>query len=298
MSVRLTIATTCLVLALSGTTDQAPAAEPLVIDLWPGRPPGETGEPAADTIVPRKPNEDPPTLRLTNVTRPQITVYRPEPEAAAGAAILICPGGGFNHLAYDKEGLEIAQWLTTLGVTGVVLKYRCPTKQDPRTQHHKPLQDAQQALRLIRDHAEDWHVDPDKIGVCGFSAGGKVAALAATGATRESDLPAGRVRVRPAFMALIYPALSNEARGGLDVDGIQITAETPPAFIAYSWDDRHPSPGALHLALALKEAAVSCELHQYASGGHGYGMRPSELPVSGWPALLEDWLRSTGVLTK
>ena len=156
--------------------DGLQADEPVVLDLWPGRGPGDVVDSGEDTVIAAKPEEDPPTLRLTDVTRPQITVYRPTAEANTGVAMLILPGGGFNHLAYDKEGTEVAQWLTTLGVTGVVLKYRCPTKQDAATQHVKPLQDAQRAMSLVRSHAEEWDIDPQRLGILGFSAGGHVAA--------------------------------------------------------------------------------------------------------------------------
>lgn len=271
-----------------------------VIDLWPDRAPGETVSPADDTVIPSRPNEDPPTLRLTDVTRPQIAVYRPSDENNTGAAILVCPGGGFNHLAYDKEGTEIAEWLSTLGITGVTLKYRCPTKDDRATQHIKPLQDAQRAMSLLQSRADEWGIDPEKIGVMGFSAGGHLAGRLALHPGEREYEPIDAVDEmswQPAFAVLLYPAyLMNQTNDGLDTQAFHVKRSSPPMFISYAWDDRIPSPGALYLAIALKEAGVSCELHQYASGGHGYGMRPSLSPAVQWPNQLVNWLRVQEVL--
>jgi acetyl esterase/lipase len=256
--------------------------------------------PAADTVVPGRTNENPPTTRLTNVTRPQMVVYRPDAEANTGVAIVVCPGGGFNHLAWDKEGTEVAQWLSTIGITGVALKYRCPTKQDRATQHVGPLQDAQRAMSLLRSRAEQWNIDPQQIGVLGFSAGGHVAArLALHPGEREYESidAADEHDWAPAFAVLLYPAyLLNEQQDGLDTQAFHVKQSSPPMFVAYAQDDRIPSPGALYLAIALQQAGVSCELHQYAAGGHGYGMRQADVPAITWPARLQEWLRQQGRL--
>jgi len=293
LSVLVLCAATCI-------ADKAGAYEPAILDLWSGSGPGDVSAPADDTVIARRPNEDPPTLRLTDVTRPQIAVYRPSDETNTGAAILVCPGGGFNHLAYDKEGTEVAEWLSTLGVTGVALKYRCPTKQDRATQHVKPLQDAQRAMSLLRSRADEWGIDPEKIGIMGFSAGGHLTArLALHPGEREYERidAVDELSWRPTFAVLLYPAyLMNETKDGLDRQAFHVKRSSPPMFISYAWDDRVPSPGALHLAIALKEAGVSCELHQYASGGHGYGMRAGESRAVGWPADLEGWLRERRIL--
>jgi acetyl esterase/lipase len=227
-----------------------------------------------------------------------MVVYRPDADANTGVAILVCPGGGFNHLAWDKEGTEVAQWLSTIGITGVALKYRCPTKQDRATQHVAPLQDAQRAMSLLRNRAGEWHIDPGQIGILGFSAGGHVAArLALHPGEREYEAidEVDEHAWTPAFAVLLYPAyLLNEQQDGLDMQAFHVKRSSPPTFIAYAQDDRIPSPGALYLAIALQQAGVSCELHQYAAGGHGYGMRPADVPAVTWPARLAEWLRQQG----
>jgi acetyl esterase/lipase len=275
----------------------AAAAEPPTLEVWPGDVPGEKGDIPEESVQP--PNEgQKPVRRVTNVTRPTITVYRPEPGKETGAAVLICPGGGYNILAMDLEGEEVAEWLNSIGVTGVVLKYRVPRRKD-LPKHQAPLQDAQRAMSLLRSNAARWNIDPKRIGILGFSAGGNLSAMAATNFDRRTyDLidDVDAVSCRPDFAVLAYPAyLFEEDRL---VPELRVGPETPPTFFVHAGDDRISSENSVAMYLALKRAGVPAELHVYASGGHGFGLRPSGDPCSQWSRLCEQWMRSRGLLEK
>ncbi len=272
------------------------AAEPLTLDVWPGQAPGERkGEVGEEQLQPPR-KEQKPVQRLTNVTQPTITVYRPQPEKDTGAAVLICPGGGYSILAWDLEGTEVAAWLNSIGVTGIVLKYRVPRRKD-RAKHDAPLQDAQRALSLVRQHSEEWNLDARRIGILGFSAGGHLAAAASTNFVRRNYDPIDDVETlscRPDFTVLIYPAyLTSET--GLAPE-FRVTKETPETFFVHAGNDPISPENSIAFYLALKKANVPAELHIYASGGHGFGLRPSSHPASSWPARCEQWLRSRGFL--
>ncbi len=274
------------------------AADPTaVIHLWPAHPPGESKEIGPEVTQPVKPDEKPPTTRITNIGRPTLHVFQPPNDKRNGTSVVICPGGAFRILAWDKEGTEVAEWFTSLGVTAFVLKYRTPTS-DRQQAWLAPAQDAQRAVSLVRNRASEWGLSPERVGLLGFSAGGSAAANAALKSDKrlyeeidESD----KLPCRPDFVALIYPAYLVDAQGQLKSD-LTVTKETPPMFLAHAFNDGISCENSVQLFLALKKAGVPAELHVYSSGGHGFGLRPSEQPVSTWPARCEDWLRLRGLL--
>jgi acetyl esterase/lipase len=279
------------------------AAEPAPIPLWPGSPPDETKPlpPEADQF---KSPPDPliagrPIIRLGNVSTPTITIYRPDPAQDTGATVVVCPGGGYYILALDLEGTEVCAWLNSIGVTGVLLKYRVPGREG-RERHAAALQDAQRAMGLVRQRAPELGLDPARIGILGFSAGGHLSA--ALGANYEQRHyaavdAADAVSCRPDFTVLIYP-------GGLDNQGVvppevaPAKGRTPPTFIAMAEDDPVHVENALQYYLALKNAGVPAELHLYPTGGHGYGLRRTADDVTTWPARVADWLKTGGWLKR
>lgn len=288
-----------MTLALLILCQAADAAEPAVITLWPERPPGETADPGPETVQPNKPGENPPVTRLTNVSQPTLTVFLPPPELRTGTSIVICPGGGFRILAWNKEGLEVAEWFNSIGVTAFVLKYRTPTG-DRKESWLAPAQDAQRAIRVVRGRAAEWGLSPDRIGLLGFSAGGSAAANAAI--KSESKLYDGtdkldQISCRPDFVTLVYPAYLVNAQGELKPD-LVVSRETPPMFLAHAFNDGVTCENSLQLFLALKKAGVASDLHIYSAGGHGFGLRASDQVASTWPKRCEDWLRSRGLLQK
>lgn len=272
------------------------AADPLpAIVLWPNGAPGETGDIPPEGEQPLKPNDT--TIRKENVSQPTITVFPPSREKHTGTAVVICPGGGYNILAWNKEGTEVAEWLNSLGVTGIVLKYRVPARKN-RERHAAPLQDVQRAVGLVRERANEWQLNPDRIGVLGFSAGGHLAAVASTNSEQRTYDPidaADKLSCRPDFTILIYPAYLVDQENRLAPE-LKVTAATPKTFIAMTEDDGVRVECGLFYYLALKQANVSAEMHLYPTGGHGYGLRTSEHLVSTWPARAADWLQANGLL--
>jgi len=272
----------------------ATTAEPEILKLWPDRAPGETGEigPEAATV-----SGEPPVTRINNVSEPTIQLY-PAPEAN-GCAVIVCSGGGYNILAYDKEGSEVAQWLNSLGVTAIVLKYRVP-RRDKEKPYAAPLQDVQRAIRLARKHADQWLVDSARLGVLGFSAGGHLTVMAGThwdDTTYDAVDDADRLSCRPDFLIPIYPAyLGDDENPDRLSPLVRVDENTPPAFIAITYDDKDRAIYAALLLVELKKASVPAELHIYSKGGHGYGLRASDNPVCTWPKRCEDWLRVSGLL--
>jgi acetyl esterase/lipase len=270
------------------------------LNVWPGKAPNETGQ-----FGPEK-NIDPPgkskVQRITNVTRPTITLYRPAKDRDTGAAVVICPGGGYNILAWDLEGEEVAAWLNSIGVTGIVLKYRVPRRPDQKDGPPlQPLQDAQRALSLVRSKAKEWSLDPHRIGILGFSAGGHLAANAATNYEKRAYEPlddVDKVSCRPNFVVLIYPAYLVKKGSEQLSSEIQITKETPRMFLVHAGNDGVSPENSVRLYLALKKAGIPAEMHIYATGGHGFGLRPSQDACSSWPLRCETWLRSQGFLGK
>ena len=283
-------------------TGAARAAEPsFTLDVWPGnKAPGDPGVAGAEHLLPDQPGQR-KVQRLTDVSRVTLTVFRPAKERDTGAAVVIAPGGGYNILAWDLEGTEVAAWLNSIGVTGIVLKYRVP--RPPGAAKDKPplgpLQDAQRAMSLVRSKAAEWGLDPARLGMLGFSAGGHLTAATATSFDRRAydTLDAvDRVSCRPDFAVLVYPAYLVEKEGDRLVPDLRVSKDTPPCFFAHAGDDRVPAENSVQMYLALKRAGVPAELHVYASGGHGFGLRPSTDACSTWPQHCEAWLRGLRLL--
>lgn len=272
------------------------AADAPTVSLWPGKAPGEQGDIGPERYQPDKP-EARKVARLENVSKPEITIYKPPKEKDTGVSVLICPGGGYHILAMDLEGTEVAEWLNTLGVTGIVLKYRVPARKD-RPRYEAPLQDAQRAMSIVRSRAGEWGLKPDKIGILGFSAGGHLSACTMTNYDRRSyDAvdEADKESCRPDFAVLVYGAYLEKQGGGLATE-IRVTDKTPPAFLVHAGDDQLGPENSLTLYRALKTAKVPAEVHIYTSGGHGFGLRPSEHPVSHWPARCAEWMKAMKIL--
>jgi acetyl esterase/lipase len=285
-----------LVLASVLTAICAQAAEPLTINLWPDKPPGEVAELPAEADQ-TKPDDKliagRRIIKLGNVSVPQITYFRPPTDKDTGCSVVICPGGGHHILAYDLEGTEVAEWLNGIGVTGVVLKYRVPFR-DPDKRWRAAVQDGQRAMSLVRSRADEMKLDPGRIGILGFSAGGETAALVSILDQRQYDPvdDADQVSSRPDFAVLVYPGNLVEPDHGRLRDYIKVSATTPPMFLVHAFDDPVNARNSLLLAAELKRANVSAEVHLYARGGHGYGLRPVEgEPVTHWPAPCEAWMR-------
>lgn len=267
------------------------AAEPtLTLNVWPGLPPGD------------KPNlgeekHDPQQMIRGVVTMPTLDVYRPAKEKDTGAAVLIAPGGGFFQLSMGHEGADVATWLNTLGVTGIVLKYRIPVREGivrslPMTQ------DAQRAMSIIRSKAAEWGLDPKRIGICGFSAGGEVAVNVLSNPNKRLyDAIDGfdQATMNPNFSLLIYSGGLAKPGSEMLNDNVVFTKDTPPAFLSVSDDDKGGAQTAL-LYLALRKAGVPTEMHIWAEGGHGYGIRPGKMPHTTWPLRAADWLAVRGFL--
>ena len=237
--------------------------------------------------------------RIAYVDVPTLTLYRAPESIANGAAVVICPGGGYNILAWTHEGTEIAEWLNSIGVSAFVLKYRVP-RRDPVTPHALPLQDAQRAIRLVRANAGKWGVDPKRVGMLGFSAGGNLTVMAGT---HYSESSYGKVDVadelsaRPDFLIPIYPAYLGDRENKESLSPlVKVAGNTPPAFVAITHDDADRAYYAALFYAALRKNNVVGELHIYAKGGHGYGMRKSPNPVHTWPKRCEEWMRAMGFL--
>ena len=279
------------------------ASEPVkVIELWPNDAPGEKGNIGEERDT-TKPTDQliagKPVIRLGNVSKPTLSLYRPPAGTGTGAAVVVFPGGGYHILAMDLEGTEVCDWLNSIGVTGVLLKYRVP-KREGLEKYAPPLQDAQRALGLVREHAKEWGIDPQRIGVLGFSAGGHLAAALSKNSV-ERTYPvtdaADKMSCRPDFQILIYPGgLTKKEDGDKVGEEVAVTIHTPPTFIAMAGDDPVRVENALLYALALRTAKVPVELHVYPTGGHGYGLRPSKELVTTWPQRAADWMRSRGWL--
>jgi acetyl esterase/lipase len=263
------------------------------------------------------PDGAPGALGSEPVDQPKITVYRPHADTATGAAVVVCPGGGYGVLAADHEGKQVAEWLNSLGVSAFVLQYRL----GPRYHHPAPLQDAQRALRMVRARAATWGVDPGRIGILGFSAGGHLASSAATlfddGDPDAAD-PVDRVSSRPDFAVLCYPVISmttaavhSGSRKNLlgEHPGpallwklsteLQVTPRTPPTFLFHTDDDPGvPVENSLLFFSAMKRAGVPGELHVFAHGRHGVGLAPEDPVLSQWPGLCAQWMEGLGLLDR
>ena len=270
------------------------------LPLWPDLAPGEVeGEVGPEEEKPPKPGEK-GIFRITNVSQPTLTVYPANPAKANGSAVLVCPGGGYGILAYEHEGTDVCQWLNEMGVTGILLKYRVPRRKD-RPKHEAPLQDSQRALGLVRKHAKSWGINPSKLGILGFSAGGHLSVMTLTSfheRTYSRIDEADDLSCRPDFGILVYPAylVDRTTRDSLFPE-VVIREDTPPCFFVHTGDDHVPAEGSALAYLALEKAGVvGNELHLFPFGGHGYGMRKTDRAVSEWPDRAESWMRATGWL--
>lgn len=290
------------------TTVWQPAAGHTQIPIWPGTPPDAQPMPGAESMkTGHKLFGGKPITGVYNVSRPTMTVYAPTGKNT-GAAVVVFPGGGFEGLAIDLEGTEVCDWLTSEGITCVLLKYRVPSipydwhcdcRPDDFALSVPSLEDAQRTLRLVRLHARDWHIDPRKVGVIGFSAGGFLVAETSTQFKHRLYAPvdaADRESDRPDFALAIYPghlAFDNDSLN----PNVQVSRETPPTFLVQAEDDYVDGVNqSLVYYTALAKARVPAEMHLYAHGGHAFGLRPSQFPITGWPKLAEAWLHTIGVV--
>ena len=280
---------------------QANAKEPLVLDLWPDQPPGESRKLEAERDL-TKPTDGKVAgkrvMRLGNVSTPTLTIYHPPEDIATGTAVVICPGGGHHILAWDLEGTEVAEWLNSLGVTAILLKYRVPAR-NPKKRWEAAVQDAQRAVSTTRGQAKAWRIRPDRIGILGFSAGGQTAGYTCV-LHRDRQYEAidttDEISCRPDFAVLGYPAwLIKKDNLTLD-DAVIVDQETPPMFFAHAWDDPIRVENSLLMATALKKNNVRCDIHIYSHGGHGYGLRQTDDPCTQWPKSCELWLQRNGWL--
>jgi acetyl esterase/lipase len=286
-------ATLCLTFAFTiclAATSRA-ADKPVILNVWPEKVPSEKGDIGEEKLTGQKGSR-----HITDVTKPTLTIYRPAKDKDIGVAVVIASGGGYRVLAWDHEGEDVGAWLNRLGITGVVLKYRVPRRPD---NPNAVLQDAQRAVSIVRSKAKEWNPEPNRIGMLGFSAGGHLTAQTATNFDQrsyEAVDAADKESCRPDFAVIIYPGgVVDQSKEKLRPE-IRLSKETPPTFLAQSNDDRVGPENSAILYLALKKAGVPAELHIFATGGHGYGMRPSKSPYSEWPKRCEDWLRTQNVL--
>jgi acetyl esterase/lipase len=286
------------------------------VPIWPGTPPDTPPDARSkgETLFVSKADKDQvagrPYSSIYNVSRPTMTVY-PAKGKNTGAAVVIFPGGGYEILAIDLEGTEVCDWFTSRGITCILLKYRVPDSGphwDPQLKRHVlpkaplALEDAQRTLRLVRFHAAAWHIDPHKVGVLGFSAGGHLVAATSTRFDRPSYPPvdaADRESCRPDFAVALYPGhlwAEDEGRFELNPD-ITVTPKTPPTFLLQAENDDVDSVNhSLVYYIALKKAGVPVEMHLYAEGGHAFGLRRTKLPITAWPQLVETWLKTIGMV--
>ncbi len=288
-----------LVMGVSIFAADPPSA--IVMDLWPDKPPGETGNIGPEQAKTQERNGKTVTTNITNVTKPTLSIYPAPKDANSGVAVVVCPGGGYTNLAWDHEGEQVAAWLNSIGVTAAVLKYRVPRREGtPNGQPpQQALMDAQRALSMVRTKAKEWEVDPAKIGILGFSAGGHLAAWASNASEKrayEAIDESDKASCKPDFAVTIYPGgMLKRGTDQLNAE-VQATSQTPPTFLAVASDDKGSAESTLFYYLALKRAGVPAEMHIYETGGHGFGMRPSKKAYSTWPKRCEEWMKDRGIL--
>jgi acetyl esterase/lipase len=304
-------------MAVTETASSVSLANGQVIGLWPGTPPGSETSPATPTVIERSASWFQPDRALTGIGNPSLTVVLPD--RPNGVSMIVAPGGSYARIVLDKEGYEVAKWLCPLGVTVFLLTYRLPA-EGHRNGHDVPLQDGQRAMRLVRDRAAAWGLDPARIGFLGFSAAGHLGASLVANFERKLLAPIDGVdhrSARPDFAVLAYPVVSMQpgvahadSRTNLLGDDPSsdlcdahspdrhVTAAAPPVFIVTADDDAVvPAENSVRFYMALKKAGVAAELHVFRDGGHGFGLSHAPgLPVAGWPRLCEAWMTRVGVL--
>ena len=302
-----------LIIMMLASTHLACGQNRFMIPVWPEGAPGAI---KADDYPETTEYIQSGAPRIGQVSDPTLTVFLPSKEKATGAAVVICPGGGYARLAIDHEGWDIAVWLRNMGVAGIVLKYRLPTDKIMKDKKIGPLQDAQEAIRIVRRNAEAWGIDPEKVGVMGFSAGGHLAATLSTQFDEQVYTPQDNVSARPDFSILIYPVISmkegvthegsRENLIGEDPDNqliarfsneLQIDEQTPPAFLVHAADDKAvPVSNSLLYFEGLRKYETPAELHIYESGGHGFGLGRGLETAKGWADACKLWLTAQGAL--
>jgi len=299
------------VLAAGGLSAAPPVWQPspghVQAPIWPASVPDArpAAGPEAVTIVRKIPVAGRPWLAVSNVAQPTMTVYSPAGKNT-GVAVVVLPGGGYEILAIDLEGEEVCAWLAAHGITGVLLKYRVPAPRSRPNNGAYPespmaLEDAQRTVGLVRFHAAAWHIDPHRIGVMGFSAGGHLVAALSTHYDRRlypAVDAADDESCRPDFAAALYPGhLWLDTKDLVLNPNVPVTRETPPTFLLQAEDDHVDNVNdALVYYTALKNAGVPVEMHLYAQGGHGFGLRRTGRPITAWPELFETWLRTIGLI--
>jgi acetyl esterase/lipase len=278
-----------------------PSPDHLTMPLWPSGAPGAQPAPGPEADMTTAKDGRPggrSVIRIGNVTSPTLTLYTPK-GSNTGAAVVVFPGGGYRILAIDLEGTEVCDWLNSAGISCILVKYRVP-EPGPYPKSSAPLQDAQRALGLVRAHAAEWHIDANRVGVLGFSAGAHLAAALSTHFDQRLYDPidaSDKVSCRPDFAVIVYPGYLALADQNFAPNAdIHPTDQTPPTFLVQAEDDPVHVENAVVYFLALKNAKVPAELHIYAQGGHGYGLRKTELPVTTWPQAVEVWLHTIHVL--
>lgn len=284
------------VAGIPADVSQYVSAPEMTLNLWPGTPPGGIPDNIGEEVwEPGK--ETRPIVRVGNVSIPTMSFY--PAKNPNGACVVIFPGGGYTILAYNHEGSEIAEWLNSIGVSAVVVKYRVP-RREGLPKEAAPLQDAQRAIRLTRAHAKEWNIDPEKIGVLGFSAGGHLTVCAALRYAEKTYEPVDSVDAldcRPNFAIPIYPAYLMDNERDMKSDSklsefVRIDSNVPPAFISVANDDVNRAAASARFYIKMKEAGVPCELHIPVSGGHGYGIRADKGVAAQWNKNCEHWLRA------
>ncbi|MGH7943451.1 MAG: alpha/beta hydrolase [Opitutaceae bacterium] len=285
----------------------ASAGEPIVVDVWPGETPEDIGIPGVEKSRIHDARFVGPTKLVTNVTKPTLTIFSPPRERNTGTAMIICPGGGYWDLFWELEGEEVAAWLNANGMTGIILKYRVPrrpgeTRGEPPP---GPQLDAQRAISLVRSRAAEWGIDPTRIGMIGFSAGGHLAFATATNFEQrlyERIDAVDEVSSRPDFAVLCYSGFLKAKEKDEIHPGLRIPPTTPPVLLAHASDDNEKLGGSnaensAIMYLALKRAGIPAELHIYATGDHDFGVRENDKLPSSWTRLCLNWLRSFKLLT-
>lgn len=260
------------------------ASLPPEVRLYPGLAPGSEGDATPEAAVQQDPSRLP--TKITYVNQPTLTVFLPPKEIASGAAIIIAPGGGHAFETFDNEGWQVAEWLNKQGIAAFVLKYRLARTPNSRyTVLDHAFPDAARAIRTLRARASEWNLNPGRIGFLGFSAGGELAALVETrfdpGTPGSAD-PIDRLSSRPDFTAIIYP--------GFRPGAITVPKDAPPAFLVCANDDPSHVVTTTQLYLDLQKAGISAEMHIYAGGGHGFGIRETHKPSATWPTRLIEWM--------
>lgn len=300
----------CILFALGTATAQTwqPSPGHKQIPIWPNTPPDAQRVAGPETATTEKKElvAGKPWVYVEKVSNPTMTVYSPRGKNT-DAAVVVFPGGGYWILAIDLEGTEVCDWLTSRGITCVLLKYRVPgdklfPRSGPYPDSPMALEDAQRTLRLVRFRAADWHIDPHKIGVLGFSAGGHL--VAATSTLFEKHLypavdAADKESCRPDFAVALYPGhmLENTSKDFELNPYVPVSKQTPPTFILQAEDDPIDTvKNSLVYYIALKNAGVPVEMHLYAQGGHAFGLRRNKFPITAWPQLVETWLRTIGMI--